>query len=111
VDHDQATFLEQVSSFVNQIHKVNHLNLFLASVGEFRRFVFKAIISLLLRRGPQPQDTITKVSYDIGLELEKIDLAKYVNTILTPHVVKMPPDHEVGLLQHLLLRDLLDSAA
>ena len=33
VDHDQATFLEQASSFVNQIHEVDHLNLFLTSIG------------------------------------------------------------------------------
>jgi elongator complex protein 1 len=71
--------------------------------------VFKALIAWLLRRGPQPQDTITKVSDAIRLELEKIDLAKYINTILTAHVVKTPPDHEAGLLQLLRLRGLVSS--
>lgn len=89
VDHDQATFLEQASSFVNQIPEVDHLNLFLTSIG----------------RGSQSQDIITKVSDAIRLELEKIDLAKYINTILTAHVVKTPPDHEAGLLQLLRLRE------
>ena len=36
------------------------------------------------------------------MELEHRDLKKYVNSILTAHVVKRPPDHEAGLA--LLLR-------
>ena len=66
----------------------------------------RLLITWLLRRGPEPQDIITKVSDAIRLELEKIDLAKYINTILTAHVVKTPPDHEAGLLQLLRLRGL-----
>lgn len=38
------------------------------------------------------------------MELEKRDLVKYVNSILTAHVVKTPPDHEAGLALLLRLR-------
>ena len=37
-------------------------------------------------------------------ELEKSDLKKYVNSILTAHVMKRPPDHEAGLALLLRLR-------
>ncbi|TFK44978.1 IKI3 family-domain-containing protein [Crucibulum laeve] len=89
VDHDQDTFLKRVSSFVEQIHEVDHLNLFLTLIG----------------RGSQSQETIAKICDAIRTELEQRDLTKYVNTILTAHVVKTPPDHEAGLALLLQLRE------
>jgi elongator complex protein 1 len=40
----------------------------------------------------------------LRVELEGRDLEKYVNSILTAHVVKSPPDYEAGLALLLRLR-------
>ncbi|KAF8058697.1 pol II transcription elongation factor [Lyophyllum atratum] len=89
VDHDQAKFLERISSFVEQIHEVDHINLFLTGLG----------------RGSQPPEAIAKLCDTVRIELEKKDLTKYVNSILTAYVVKTPPDHEAGLALLLRLRE------
>lgn len=46
---------------------------------------------------------IAQLCDEIRLELERKDLTRYVNSILTAYVVKTPPDHEagLGLLLHL----------
>ncbi|KAG6839915.1 hypothetical protein C0991_010395 [Blastosporella zonata] len=89
VDHDEAKFLERISSFVEQIHEVDHINLFLSGLG----------------RGSQPQENIAKLCDAVRVELEKKDLKQYVNSILTAYVVKTPPDHEAGLSLLLRLRN------
>jgi len=33
VDHDHAKFLEDIPSFVEQVHEVDHINLFLTGLG------------------------------------------------------------------------------
>lgn len=53
-------------------------------------------------RASQPQEKIRHVCDAIREELEIRDLKKYINAILTSHVVKSPPDYEGGL--SLLLR-------
>ena len=58
----------------------------------------------LCRRGDRPPETIAKLCDAFRDELEKRDLTKYVNSILTAHVVKTPPDHEAGLALLLRLR-------
>ncbi|KAF5375529.1 hypothetical protein D9615_009198 [Tricholomella constricta] len=89
VDHDQAKFLERISAFVEQIHEVDHINLFLSGLG----------------RGSQPPETIAKLCDAVRTELENKDLTKYVNSLLTAYVVKTPPDHEAGLALLLRLRE------
>ncbi|KAK7472275.1 putative elongator complex protein 1 [Stygiomarasmius scandens] len=89
VEHNQEAFLENLHAFVEQVHEVDHINLFLTSVG----------------RSSQPPETITKICDSLREELEKKDLKTYVNSILTAHVVKTPPDHESGLSLLLRLRE------
>ncbi|KAF7980125.1 hypothetical protein HWV62_39551 [Athelia sp. TMB] len=89
VDNDQATFMTRVSSFVEQIDDVDHINLFLTSIG----------------RGPQPPEVIASLCDAIRLELETKDIKRYVNSILTAYVVKTPPDHESALALLLQLRE------
>ncbi|ESK87867.1 pol ii transcription elongation factor [Moniliophthora roreri MCA 2997] len=89
VDHDQVAFLKGLSSFVEQVNEVDHINLLLTSVG----------------RGTQPPATINRLCDSLREELEKKDLKGYVNSILTAHVVKTPPDHEAGLSFLLRIRD------
>lgn len=55
-----------------------------------------------VRRGNQSIEIVAKLCDAIRLELEKRDLTRYVNAILTAYVVKTPPDHESALA--LLLR-------
>lgn len=57
-------------------------------------------------RGSQSPETIAKICNAIRVELEKKDRRKYINTILTAHVVKDPPDYESGLAELLALRGM-----
>jgi elongator complex protein 1 len=61
-------------------------------------------LPVLTRRSSLPRDTIAHLCDAIRTELEHRDLTKYVNTILTAHVVKTPPDYEAGLSLLLRLR-------
>ncbi|KAK2463075.1 hypothetical protein APHAL10511_004730 [Amanita phalloides] len=89
VDHDQKAFFDHVALFVQQVEEVDYINLFLTVVG----------------RGTLPAETVAQVCDAVRKELEKINLKKYVNSILTAYVVKAPPDHESGLALLLRLRD------
>ena len=59
-------------------------------------------ILMLDSQGTLPDDLVSRICDKIRVELERRDLKKYVNSVLTAHVVKRPPDHEAGLA--LLLR-------
>ncbi|PPQ93843.1 hypothetical protein CVT25_013552 [Psilocybe cyanescens] len=89
VDYNPERLLERIPYFVDQIPEVEHLNLFLALIG----------------RGNNTPEFIAKICDSFRDELEKRDLTKYVNSILTAHVVKTPPDHEAGLALLLRLRE------
>ena len=56
------------------------------------------------RSGSQPVEVVAELCDLIREELERRDLKKYVNSILTAHVVKRPPAHEAGLKLLLRLR-------
>ncbi|KAL6305119.1 IkappaB kinase complex IKAP component [Sparassis latifolia] len=88
VQHNQAAFKERIPSFIEQIDDVDYINLFLTNLGQ----------------GPLPANDITDLCDSIRAELEKKDLNRYINSILTAHVVKTPPDHEAGLALLLRLR-------
>ncbi|KAF8885990.1 IKI3 family-domain-containing protein [Infundibulicybe gibba] len=89
VDHDEAKFLNNIAVFVDQIEEVDHINLFLTGIG----------------RGSKSPETIGRLCDALREELEKKDLTKYINSILTAFVMKSPPDHEAGLATLLRLRD------
>ncbi|KAI0669554.1 IkappaB kinase complex IKAP component [Trametes maxima] len=89
VERDREAFLKGVPSFVEQVSDVDYINLFLTSIGQ----------------GSLPVEVIAQVCDGVRAELEKRDLKKYVNSILTAHVVKRPPDHEAGLALLLHLKE------
>ncbi|TRM68918.1 IKI3 family-domain-containing protein [Schizophyllum amplum] len=89
VTHNMEAFLKDVVAFVDQIPEVDHVNLFLTAVG----------------RGSQDKDMITRICDAVRIELEKRGLAQYVNSILTAHVMRSPPDHEAALGLLLRLRE------
>ncbi|KAJ3981419.1 IkappaB kinase complex IKAP component [Lentinula detonsa] len=88
VRHNETAFVEKLGSFVEQVYEVEHLNLFLTSLGQGLQ--------------PLPPATIASIGDALRENLEKKDFKTYINTILTAHVVKTPPDHESAL--SLLLR-------
>ncbi|KAG8883867.1 hypothetical protein FRB97_005705 [Tulasnella sp. 331] len=92
IDHDPERFMSQLSVFTEQVQEVDYINLFLSGVGQ----------------SSQPADKITRICDAIREQLEQTDLTKYINSILTAHVVKTPPDIEAGLslLVHLRESDL-----
>lgn len=105
VDYDLAKFLEDIPSFVEQVDEVDHINLLLTGLGYIHCCHSAAVLTTCrFSRGSQPPETIARLCDAIRLELERKDLAKYVNSILTAHLVKTPPDHEAGLALLLRLR-------
>ncbi|KAH9846478.1 IkappaB kinase complex IKAP component [Lenzites betulinus] len=86
VDHNKEAFIKGIPSFIQQVSDVDYINLFLTSLGQ----------------GPLPAEDVSHICDEFRVELERKDLKTYVNSILTAHVVKRPPDHEAGL--ELLLR-------
>ncbi|KAF9529755.1 Elongator complex protein 1 [Crepidotus variabilis] len=90
VDHDSERFMQDIPIFIDQIPEVDHLNLLLTLVG----------------RSHPSSEFVSKLCDAFRNELEKRDLKKYVNTVMTAHVVKTPPDHEAGLAVLLRMRDL-----
>jgi elongator complex protein 1 len=52
----------------------------------------------VFRSGSLPSETVNEVCDGIRVRLENADFKKYVNCILTSHMVKNPPDYEAGLL-------------
>jgi elongator complex protein 1 len=103
VDHDRETFMRRLPSFVEQVDDVDHINLFLTNLGRVipNRLPFLAS-NFVIRRGTQHPRVIADLCDAIRLELERKDMTRFVNSILTAYVVKTPPDHEAGL--ELLLR-------
>ncbi|KAH7928721.1 IkappaB kinase complex, IKAP component [Leucogyrophana mollusca] len=89
VEHNKDAFMAGIPAFVEQVKDVDYINLFLTSLG----------------RSQLSNEIIATVCDALRLELEKRDLSKYVNSILTAYVVKSPPDHEAGLALLLRLRE------
>ncbi|KAH9915816.1 IKI3 family-domain-containing protein [Fomitopsis serialis] len=86
VEQDRNQFKNNLPRFVDQVDDVDHINLFLTSIGQ----------------GGLSAETVSELCDGIRLELEKRDLKRYVSSVLTAHAVKRPPDHEAAL--SLLLR-------
>ncbi|KAJ1302839.1 hypothetical protein OPQ81_003142 [Rhizoctonia solani] len=74
-------FTSDPARFVDQIPEVDYLNLFLTGLGQSKR----------------DAQEITSICDKLRTELEQRGLARYVQSILTAHVVKTPPDVESAL--------------
>ncbi|KAF9494179.1 Elongator complex protein 1 [Pleurotus eryngii] len=87
VESNQQDFLENLPVFLEQVHEVDYINLFLTTIS----------------RGSLSPEVTTRVCDRVQELLSTTDLNKYVNAILTARVVKSPPDHEgaLGLLPKL----------
>ncbi|PSS15418.1 hypothetical protein PHLCEN_2v3256, partial [Hermanssonia centrifuga] len=89
VEHDKETLMGRLAEFVEQVENVDYINLFLTTFGQ----------------GTLPDDVVNQVCNRVRAELEKKDMKKYINSILTAHVMKRPADHEAGLDLLLRLRE------
>ncbi|KAG9116362.1 hypothetical protein FRC07_007460, partial [Ceratobasidium sp. 392] len=81
VEFAPIAFAEEPARFVDQVPEVDHLNLFLTGLGQSKR----------------PQEQIASICDNLRKELERRGFAQYVQSILTAHVVKSPPDVESAL--------------
>ncbi|VDC02341.1 unnamed protein product [Peniophora sp. CBMAI 1063] len=82
-------FGNAVTEFVAQIADTDHFNLFLTALGQ----------------SALPAERVGVLCDALRAELERVDLRKYVNAVLTAHVVKRPPDMEGALGVLLALRE------
>ncbi|EJD52142.1 IKI3-domain-containing protein [Auricularia subglabra TFB-10046 SS5] len=89
VEHDREAFMRNIPKFVDHVSEVDHLNLVLAGLG----------------RSGQSAESIGELCDAIRGELERRDIVRYVNTILTAHVVKTLPNLESALSVLLRLRE------
>lgn len=112
-DHDPEAFMRNVATFVRQVADVDYLNLFLSGLRDedVTRTLYKPLSSQTSASDPSPlsatatattQSKVNKVCDAIRVELEALDSRKYVQSILTTYVRKVPADYEAGL--SLLLR-------
>jgi elongator complex protein 1 len=71
------------------------------------------IANLSFSQGMKPlsSETIRGISDALREKLEEKDLKTYVNTILTAHVIKSPPDHESALSLLLRLKGLKNTSS
>ncbi|KAI0828044.1 IkappaB kinase complex IKAP component [Trametes gibbosa] len=89
VETNKEAFINGIPSFIDQVSDVDYINLFLTSLGQ----------------GPLPSEDVSHICDQVRVELEQKDLKAYVNSILTAHVVKRPPDYEAGLALLLRLKE------
>ncbi|KAF8504860.1 IkappaB kinase complex IKAP component [Russula emetica] len=94
VDRDPKLFTERLSSFIEQVHDVDYINLFLTNLGS----------------SSQPPEVISELCDAVRERLEGQDIEKYINSILTAYVVKCPLDLEAGLRVLLQLRERVPTA-
>ncbi|CUA72874.1 Elongator complex protein 1 [Rhizoctonia solani] len=90
VEYAPTIFTNDPARFVDQIPEVDYLNLFLTGLGQSKR----------------DAQEIATICDKLRAELEKRGLPQYVQSILTAHVVKAPPDAENALKVLHLLREL-----
>lgn len=122
-DHNPSKFLSSVSTVVNQIDDVDHLNLFLSSLKAedvtqtLYRPVVKRAQDLNATTAEPATDASTSASRTTSTKVNAIcdafiadltsrnDNRRWLNSILTAHVKKQPADYESALT---LLKELKD---
>ncbi|SPO43490.1 related to IKI3 - Subunit of RNA polymerase II elongator histone acetyltransferase complex [Moesziomyces antarcticus] len=104
-DHDPAGFMANVATFVQQVADVDHLNLFLSGLRDHdvTKTLYKPLASST--GAGEVAGKVNRICDAIRTELERLDARKYVQSILTTHVRKVPADYEAGLALLLQLKD------
>ncbi|KAE8543492.1 hypothetical protein D1P53_000206 [Cryptococcus gattii VGV] len=99
-DLDPEKFMANLENFVEQVYEVDYLNLFVSSLTS--EDSAKAVYGEQARENttssiPIPADKVNTICDSLRALLEARGLEKYVETILTTHVCKIPADYESGL--------------
>ncbi|MCJ1383067.1 hypothetical protein MMC17_006180 [Xylographa soralifera] len=112
-DHDPESFIDNVNLFVDQVGKVEYIDLFLSQLRE--EDVSKTMYKDTIMRG-KPESSIPRSRPDVGAPgySEKLKVnnicdaflkalqsraSTNLQNIITAHVCKSPPDLEAGLLE------------
>ncbi|KAF2663962.1 elongator complex protein-like protein 1 [Microthyrium microscopicum] len=104
-DHNPEQFMENVAKFIQQIQKVEHIDLFLSQLRDedvsqtMYRDTIKSSGSNLTANGVVSQELGSKINRvcDAFLQLFQNDQDAYLQNMITAHVCKSPPDLEGGL--------------
>ncbi|MCJ1431909.1 hypothetical protein MMC27_001265 [Xylographa pallens] len=112
-DHDPESFINNVDSFVDQIAKVEHIDLFLSQLRE--EDVSQTMYKDTIMRGkpgpniPMSRPNVGAPGYSRKLKINNIcdaflealqsRASTNLQNIITAHVCKSPPDLEAGLLE------------
>ena len=98
-DHDPQSFVAHIDKFVQQVADVDHINLFLSGLRneDVTTTLYKPILGSTQSEAAAPMDKVNQICDAVRAELERIDKRKYINSILTTHVRKVPADYEAGL--------------
>lgn len=108
-DHRPEQFIDNIGLFINQIKKVEHIDLFLSSLREedVSRTMFKETLRAEERRDDSPAASeISKVNKICNAFLEALPARKAnVKNMITAQVCKNPPDLDAGLMEIIRLRD------
>ncbi|KAM0790761.1 hypothetical protein ACM66B_004611 [Microbotryomycetes sp. NB124-2] len=97
-DADPQAFHAHLSSFVEQLADVDHINLFLSQMRS------EDVTQTLYRGLIKPRSSfsykdgkLNAVCDAVRDQLERRDAGRYLHSILTAHVCKQPADYEAGL--------------
>lgn len=93
-DLDPQNFMSSLPSFVEQIPEVDYLNLFVTSLSETSSP--RPVANGKHTIGDSLTDKVNSICDSLRSLLQH-DPVKYIETILTTHVCKQPPDYESGL--------------
>lgn len=107
-DHDPAAFLEHVSTMVSQVANVDHINLFLSSLRneDVTATLYRPWDPSQHKPMPDLDGKVNRVCDALLATLQEVDQRRYLSSILTAHVRKVPADYEAGLR---VLRSYMDT--
>ncbi|EAL20131.1 hypothetical protein CNBF2080 [Cryptococcus deneoformans B-3501A] len=97
-DLDPEKFMANLETFVENVHEVDYLNLFISSLkqavyGDQARDQARDTPPTI----PAAKDKVNTICDSLRILLEARGLETYVESILTTHVCKIPADYESGL--------------
>ncbi|CAO1630884.1 unnamed protein product [Sympodiomycopsis kandeliae] len=108
-DHNPQAFLRDVKQFIDKVNDVDHFNLFLSSLRS--EDVTTTMYKPLTGRTAASFDVSTKVNLVCDAFIRELtvlnDPKRYINSILTAHVKKVPADYESALST---LRDMMSTS-
>ncbi|KAL8995173.1 MAG: hypothetical protein Q9188_006876, partial [Gyalolechia gomerana] len=108
-DHRPEQFIENIGLFIDQIKRVEHIDLFLSSLREedVSRTMYKETLRAEERRDDSPAVSENgKVNKICNVFLEALPARKTnVKNMITAQVCKNPPDLNAGLIEIVRLRD------